>query len=107
MKILRSALFLATALFLAIPSMAAVDVNKTPTRMGIRPDSSSAYFFVAEGLSLNCTANVILITLDASGFGRTAFASILAAKITGRRIAYLEYTQDMNGYCTLVQVDID
>lgn len=103
---LMPTLLLSAALCASTSAMAVVDTNKTPTRMGMRPGSNSAYFYIAESLSLACAANVILITLDAAGNGRTAYATILAARITGKKLAYLEYTQDVNGYCHLVQVDI-
>ena len=103
-----STLILAGAMCLATLAHAVVDVNKTPTRLGIRPSANSAYFFVAEGLSTACAANVIWINLgDAGGLGKSAYATILAAKVMGKKISYLDYSVDGYGNCYLTQVEVE
>jgi hypothetical protein len=105
MKLL-SALLISVVMCATSNAYAVVETNKTPMGMGIRPSANSAYFFVAETLITACGANVIWIVLDAAGLGKTAYASVLAAKVTGKKLSYLEYTQDVFGNCYLVQVEI-
>jgi hypothetical protein len=101
-----SALLVSVLLCAASSAFATVETSKTPTQLGIRPSANSAYFFVAEALTEACAANVIWIVLDAAGQGKTAYAPVLAAKVTGKKIAYLEYSKDGFNNCYLVQVDI-
>ena len=102
-----SKIILAAAMCVATVAHAVVETNKTPTRLGIRPNANSAYFFVAEGLSTTCAANVIWISLsDAAGLGKSTYATILAAKVMGKKISYLEYTVDGYGNCYLVQAEV-
>lgn len=71
------------------------------------PSANSACFVVAEALTTACAANVIWIALDdAAGLGKTAYASVLAAKVTGKKLSYLEYTQEVDGSYYLVQLEI-
>ena len=102
-----STVMIALAMCVATLAHAVVETDKTPTRLGIRPSANSAYFFVAEGLTTTCAANVIWINLgDAAGLGKSAYATILAAKVMGKKISYLEYTVDGFGNCYLVQAEV-
>jgi hypothetical protein len=95
------------AMCVATAAHAVVETNRTPTRLGIRPAANAAYFFVAETLTTSCAANVIWISLsDASGLGKTTYATILAAKVMGKKISYMEYTVDANGNCYLLQAEV-
>ena len=103
-----STLIFAGAMCFATLAQAVVETNKTPTRLGIRPSANSGYFFVAEALATTCAANVIWINLgDAAGLGKSAYATILAAKVLGKKISYLDYTVDGFGNCYLVQVEVE
>lgn len=99
------------ALILAICTLgtqafAAIEQNKTPARAGLRPVTNTAYFSIVEPMSQTCYANVIWITLDSAGIGKVAYATILAAQLTGKKLGYLEYSVDANGVCTLVQAEL-
>ena len=105
MKILL-ALLISTAMCVTSNAYALSDANKTPVRLGVNNSAGLAYFSVAETISTTCIANVIWIVLDAAGNGKTAYASVLAAKVTGKQLKYFSYTKDGPGNCYLHQVEI-
>ena len=54
-----------------------------------------------------CAANVIFIALDDPvGMGKAAYATVLAAMATEKKISYLEYVQEASGICYLVQLEM-
>ena len=108
MKLLTTLLFLiAMSAGTAAHAANAIDSNRTPTEIGIRPVANSAYFSVAEGLSLTCAANVIWINLaDPGGLGKSAYATVLAAKVLGKKLSLLAYGHDAFGNCYLAQVAV-
>ena len=105
MKLLR-VLFVSAVMCVTSSAYALTEVNKTPTTLGVINSGSLAYFSVAETLSTVCGANVLLITMDAAGNGKTAFAAVLIAKATGKQISYISYTKDGAGNCYVNQVEI-
>lgn len=106
MKLLPSLIIASAALCATFNTYAVVELNKTPLKIGVRPTSNLAYFTVAETLTTPCTANVLIIIMDTAGLGKIAYATVLAAKVTGKQLKYLEYTQDINGYCNVVQLEV-
>lgn len=96
-----------TVCMLGTQAYAFVEPGKpTPARAGLRPASGTAYFSIVEPLSQPCYANVIWIALDAAGAGKVAYATVLAAQLTGKKLGYLEYSMDAGGVCTLLQVEL-
>ena len=108
MKLLTTLFFLiAMSAGTAVHAANAIDTDRTPTRIGIRPEANSAYLAVAEGLSLSCVANVVWINLgDSGGLGKAAYATVLAAKVLGKKLALLAYVTDAFGNCYLAQVEV-
>lgn len=100
-----------TALLLTLISTSAFaitdDYNKTVDRLGTQGASTgAAYFSVKEGLSLDCPYGVVYVDIT-TYFGRTAFASLLAAKSSGRPLSWIQYPPTgVGGVCMLAVVEV-
>lgn len=87
---------------------AATDSNKTVVALGVQGGSTYAvaYFSAAEGFSVSgCNSGLIYIDVT-NNFGKAAYADILMAKTTGRKLARIDYAQDGNGTCYLSLVEV-
>ena len=84
------------------------DNNKTINQLGLQSSSPAlAYFGAVEGLTLNCEYGLIYTDITTT-FGQAAYASLLAAKISGRMLSTIRYTQPGGSgtACTLILVEI-
>lgn len=80
-------------------AFAAVEFDKNVDRLGIQ--GSTAYFSVKETFSTNCKFDVVYVSL-LNEFGKSAYASLLSAQTSGRKISRMEYSQNTPGdICTL------
>lgn len=85
------ALLLATAYS---ASALATDYDKYVDRLGIQ--GNSGYFSVKDTLSLSCKFDVVYVDLT-NDFGKAAYASLLAAQTSGKKLSRLDYSQTVPG----------
>lgn len=90
----------------ATNAYAIVEENKTPTNAGVRIPNTAAYFSVKEGLTTVCTDNVVWITFDPEGRGKAAYATVLAAQLSQKKLSLFKYVLNSNGSCTLIEVSM-
>ena len=93
------------AYLVALSVHAFEDNGKTITVVGIQKEYT-AYFRVSEGLSQTCKHNVIYLRID-SEFGKAAYANILTAKSTGKKLSRIVYVQNPDETCHLSLVQHD
>lgn len=85
-------------------ALAFTESDQTVKRIGVQ--GSSFYFSTNEGIESSCNHGVIYFD-NSSDFGKGAYATLLAAKSSGRKIYRLVYNQDASNKCTLSLVEID
>jgi hypothetical protein len=84
------------------------DSNKTINQLGLQSSSPAlAYFGAVEGFTLNCEFGLIYTDITTT-FGQAAYANLLAAKISGRMLSRITYTQSGGSGtpCTLALVEV-
>ena len=84
------------------------DSSKTINQLGLQNSSPAvAYFGAVEGFTLNCEFGVIYTDITTS-FGQAAYANLLAAKISGRMLSRITYTQSggPGTMCSLILVEV-
>jgi len=80
------------------------DQNMTIDRLGVQ--GAYGYFDTLEGFSTSCKWGIIYLNIT-SDFGKAAYSSILSAKVSGRKLSKIIYSQSGIGEkCTLTQVEI-
>lgn len=74
--------------------------NKTVSRLG----AQSTFFYVdfAEPFGQNCLNGVAYVANDRKGL----YTQLLAAKLTGRRIKRIDYSQEATGQCNVELVEL-
>ena len=87
-------------------ALATTDSNKTVVALGVQGGSTYAvaYFTAAEGFSISSCGYIYIDVTN--NFGKAAYADILMAKTTGRKLARIDYAQDGNGTCYLSLVEV-
>ena len=81
------------------------DHNKTVKKLGVQ--SSVAYFSFNAGMTLNCLHGLIYFDIT-TDFGQAAYSTLLSAKMTGRELSRIDYTQPAEGdKCTASLVELD
>ena len=84
------------------------DSNKTISTLGLQSSSPAlAYFSAVEGFTLNCEYGLIYTDITTT-FGQAAYANLLAAKISGRMLSRITYTQSGGSgtACTLTLIEV-
>lgn len=89
----------------AADASATTDLTKTVDKLGVQ--GANAYFSTVEGLSLSCEWGDVYITDITSDFGKTAYATLLTAKATGRKLSRIDYVQNSDTTCSLQLVEIE
>lgn len=80
------------------------DYNRTIGHLGVQ--GSNAYFDVKEGFTLNCEWGMVYMDITTDP-GKAAYAELLAAKLAGKQLSRVAYTQaSSGGMCTLALVEI-
>jgi hypothetical protein len=95
------------AVLLVFPSIAfaQIDHDKTVKKLGVQ--SSVAYFNFNEGMSLNCLYGLIYFEIT-TDFGQAAYSTLLSAKISGRELSRIDYSQFAEGEkCTASLVELE
>ena len=81
------------------------DDNRTVDHLGVQV--TNAYFSVVEGFSVNCQYGNVYFAITSDG-GKVSYANILAAKLSGRKLTRLQYSQPSSGgLCTLSLVEFE
>ncbi|MDB5801457.1 MAG: hypothetical protein JWL63_2396 [Rhodocyclales bacterium] len=82
-----------------------VDISATPVSAGMNNAVGLMFFRIAEPQTC-INGGAIWISLDTQGVGKGMYATVLAAITSGRKLAYLGYSQDSGGNCYAYQVEI-
>jgi hypothetical protein len=96
------------ALLSASVNAQTTDSSKTINQLGLQSSSPAlAYFGAVEGFTLNCEFGLIYTDITTT-FGQAAYANLLAAKIAGRMLSRITYTQPGGSgtVCTLTLVEV-
>jgi hypothetical protein len=92
-------------------AFATTDWNKTVDRLGTQlatnGTGSWAYFNLKEGFSVNCPGGFAYVDIT-TDFGRAAFASLLAARSSGRLLSRIDYgPTGTGGNCIVSIVEVE
>lgn len=85
------------------PAAAVTETDKFVDRVGVQ--SNTVYFSVKDALSVKCKFDIVYLSLG-DDFGKAAYANILAAQSSGKKLSRFEYSQSAPGEtCTLSLVE--
>ena len=86
-------------------AFAQIDHGKTVKKLGVH--STTGYFNFNEGMTLNCLYGLIYFDIT-TDFGQAAYSTLLSAKMSGRELSRVDYTQPAEGdKCTASLVELD
>lgn len=78
--------------YVAQAGAAVTQNNLTLDRLGVQGGGSVAYFSVDQPLTLTCQWNDIYLDIT-TDVGKTEYAELLAAKMTGKALSRVDYEQ--------------
>ena len=97
-------LFSVVFILISASSFATTENLKSVDRLGVQGDN--AYFTVKEGFSQNCKWGNIYLNIS-THFGKAAYANILSAKASGKKLSRIDYSQSADGeQCNLSLVEV-
>ena len=88
---------------------AAIDYGKEILKLGVQATLSGdqVYFTVVDGFSYACPTQHVYFPLS-SNFGKAAYAQLLAAKASGKKLSRIDYSQNsVNEPCTLTLIEVE
>ncbi|TDF39833.1 hypothetical protein EYS14_10075 [Alteromonadaceae bacterium M269] len=93
------------ALLVSTESLAAIDRDKTVAIIGL--ESTTAHFFVNEGLSEECQYGAMYFRIN-NDFGKLAYSTLLTAKTSKAKIRRIVYSIDpVSSRCTMTFVEVE
>ncbi|MET0550732.1 MAG: hypothetical protein ABW002_15835 [Xanthomonas sp.] len=101
---LQAALCLSLIAFYCAPAAAVTETDKQVDRLGVQ-GGGTAYFSIKDAFSTNCKFDIVYFNLS-DEFGKSAYASLLAAQTAGKKLSRFDYSQSAPGEtCNLSLVE--
>ncbi|WP_232757324.1 hypothetical protein [Xanthomonas sp. SHU 199] len=104
---LKATLCLSLIALYCAPAAAVTETDKSVDRLGVQgvQGGTTAYFSVKDALSTTCKFDIVYFNLG-DEFGKAAYANLLAAQTSGKKLSRFEYWQSAPGEtCTLSLVE--
>ncbi|MCW0403606.1 hypothetical protein NG831_13380 [Xanthomonas sacchari] len=100
---LQATLCLSLIALYCAPAAAVTETDKSVDRLGVQ--GGTAYFSIKDPFSTNCKFDVVYFSIG-DDFGKAAYASLLAAQTSGKKLSRFDYAQSAPGEtCTLSLVE--
>ncbi len=95
---------LALILLMSTKAFAVTEFNKTLARIGNQA-GNLAYLYVSPAPAQNCKFGVLYLNTSTT-FGKTSYATLLAAKIENRQISRVDYTKQADARCFITLIEM-
>ena len=101
---MRKLSILALVAMMSTKVFAVTEFNKTLTRIG-NQTGNLAYLYVSPAPGQNCKFDVLYLNISTT-FGKTSYATMLAAKIENRPISRVDYKKQADKRCFISLIEL-